>query len=90
MRPLFTCILANMLLFSFLPSFHTLGKQVLYHLSYSTSPFCVGYFGDSVSLLLPGLALNLTPPDPASYKAKITGVSHWPPSCYLFSLLLAS
>jgi hypothetical protein len=27
-----------------------LARQVLYHLSYLTSPFCFGYFGDKVSL----------------------------------------
>jgi hypothetical protein len=31
------------------PQDFTLAKLVLYHLSYTSSPFCSGYFGDGVS-----------------------------------------
>jgi hypothetical protein len=36
-----------------------LAKQVLYHLSHTSSPFCSDYFGDGVlQTYLPGLTLN--------------------------------
>jgi hypothetical protein len=36
----------------------TLTKQVLHHLSHTSSPFCSGYFGDGVLNYLRRLALN--------------------------------
>jgi hypothetical protein len=40
-----------------------LAKQMLYHLSHTSSPFCSGYFGDgSLMNYLPGLASNCDPP----------------------------
>jgi hypothetical protein len=34
-----------------------LAKQVLYHLSHTSSPFCSGYFGDEfLRAIFPGLA----------------------------------
>jgi hypothetical protein len=30
-----------------------LAKQALYHLSYTSSPFCSGYFEDGISLFVP-------------------------------------
>jgi hypothetical protein len=41
-----------------------LAKQVLYHLSHTSCPFCSGYFGDGgLENYLPGLALNHDPPN---------------------------
>jgi hypothetical protein len=39
----------------------TLARQVFYHLSYASSSFCSGYFGDT-SLFLPRPAWSVTPP----------------------------
>jgi hypothetical protein len=37
-------------------------KQVLYHLSHTSSPFCSGYFGRwGLAKYLPRLPLNLNP-----------------------------
>jgi hypothetical protein len=62
-------------------------KAGIYHLKSTSSPFFhfgLGYFGDGdLKNHLPGLALNLDPPDliSASQVAGITGVSHWLPTC---------
>jgi hypothetical protein len=37
--------------------------RLSYHLSYSASPFSIGYFQDSLINFWPGLALNWDPPD---------------------------
>jgi hypothetical protein len=54
-----------------------LAKQVLYHLSYASSPFCSGYFGDKVlqntSLGWPCFEIL---PISASQVARIIVVSH--------------
>jgi hypothetical protein len=39
-----------------------LAQQMLYHLSYTSSPFFSGYFVDEVSNDLPGLASNYDSP----------------------------
>jgi hypothetical protein len=42
----------------------TFTKQVLYHLSHTSNPFCFDYFGDRVSpTVCPGWLWNLNPPD---------------------------
>jgi hypothetical protein len=41
-----------------------LAKQVHYHWSHPSSPFCCGYFGDGgLANFLPGLPLHLHPPN---------------------------
>jgi hypothetical protein len=53
-------------------------KQAIYFLSYTSSPFCSGYFGDgNFANYISGLALNCDLPISASQVARITGVSHW-------------
>jgi hypothetical protein len=57
-----------------------LAKQVLYHLTQTSSPFWSDYFGDrGLMNYFPRLALNLLLPISASKVARITGVSHWRP-----------
>jgi hypothetical protein len=42
----------------------TLAKQVLWHLSHTSSPFCSGHFGDGgLSNYLPSLPSNHYPPN---------------------------
>jgi hypothetical protein len=67
-----------------------LAKQVVCHLSHTSSSFCFGYFGDGsggggggyLRNKFPGLSSNLK----ASQVARITGVSHqcpeWYPECH--------
>jgi hypothetical protein len=44
--------------------FELRAKKQFYHLSYSSSVFCSGYFGDGVLMMyLLTLALKLDPPD---------------------------
>jgi hypothetical protein len=40
---------ANSFFFFWWTQGFVLAKQVLYHLSHTSSPFCCGYFGDGVS-----------------------------------------
>jgi hypothetical protein len=40
-----------------------LAQQELYYLSHTSSPFCSGYFGDSLVNYFPGLPSNHDPPD---------------------------
>jgi hypothetical protein len=63
-------------------------KQVLYHLSNSSSPFCFSYFGARVSRTIclgwPGTVILLIS---TSQVARITGVSHWHPAvCLLYNM----
>jgi hypothetical protein len=55
----------------------TLAKQVLYHFSHTSSPFCSGYFGDGISWNIcqcwPQTSIL---PISASQIARITGMSH--------------
>jgi hypothetical protein len=44
-----SCLFLAVLRFEFRAS-QVLIRQVLYHLSHASSPFCCGYFGDRVSL----------------------------------------
>jgi hypothetical protein len=56
-------------------------KQVLYHLSHITSPFCSGYFGDGIlrTTSLSWLQTVILPIS-ASQVARITVVSHQCPA----------
>jgi hypothetical protein len=40
------CLFVCLLRLGFSPQGFMLAKQVLYHLSHISSPFCYGYFGD--------------------------------------------
>jgi hypothetical protein len=54
-----------------------LAKQVLYHLSHTSSPFCFGYFGDGVLwAICPGWPWTKTFLISASQVARIICVSH--------------
>jgi hypothetical protein len=64
-------------LFLFSTQGFMLAKQVLYHLSHTSSPFWSGYFRDGVSLtIFPGWPGTSILPISASQIARITGVSH--------------
>jgi hypothetical protein len=53
-----------------------LAKQTLYHLSHTSSPFCVSYFGNGISrTLCLGCSHTIVPLISASQVA--TGLSHW-------------
>jgi hypothetical protein len=56
----------------------TLAQQALYHLSYASSPFCSGYFGDKVSqTICQDWPQTTILPIFTSQIASITGMSHW-------------
>jgi hypothetical protein len=63
----------------------TLAKQVLYFLNYTSSPFYSGYFRDGGLMnYLPGLALNLDPPDLSLPSSKDYRSEPPAPGCFLF------
>jgi hypothetical protein len=69
-----------------------LARQVLYNLSHTSSPFCVGYFQDRVSQTIylgwPGMEILLMS---ASLVASITDISHQHPAeTYISSACLAN
>jgi hypothetical protein len=58
-----------------------LAKQVLYHLSHSSSSFCSGYFGDAVlETICWDWSRTTILLISASHVARIREVSHWLPS----------
>jgi hypothetical protein len=65
-----------------------LAKQVLYHLSHTSSPFCSGYFGDvemgSHELFFPSWLQIKILPISASKIARITSASHCPKLAFRF------
>jgi hypothetical protein len=61
----------------------TFAKQVLYHLSHTSSPFCFSYFGDGVLwTICMGWPQTAILPISDSQVARITGVNHWCPDGY--------
>jgi hypothetical protein len=54
-----------------------LAKQMLYHSSHTSNPFCFGYFGDGgLMKYLLRLTLNRDSSELSLPKARITDVSH--------------
>jgi hypothetical protein len=53
-------------------------KQVLYHLSHTSNPFCSGYFGGEVlQTICSGWSQTKILLISVSQVARITGMSHW-------------
>jgi hypothetical protein len=44
----------------------------------------MGFLRQSLMNYLPGLALNLNPPDLCLLRSRIIGVSHWCPTCFSY------
>jgi hypothetical protein len=64
----------------------TFARQMLYHLNYSASPSCIGYFWDRV-LLYDWAGLDSEPPIVLHCVAVMTSVSHVLGRCLIWSFM---